>query len=89
MNHKIKDNLFATAITATVIALVIVLNVVLYYLSAINGWYIANAEELDLSLSGSTEELFAEAEENGRRNCEQRHETKRLGQVLRNGIPLI
>ena len=67
MNHKIKDNLFATAITAMVIALVIVLNVVLYYLSAINGWYIANAEELDLSLSGSTEELFAEAEEKGRR----------------------
>lgn len=67
MNRKIKDNLFAAVITAFVIALVVLVNVVLYSLTAINGWYFAYAEELDLTVSGNTRELFAEAEKQGRK----------------------
>ncbi len=67
MNRKIKDNLFAAAITAFVIAIVVLANVVLYSLTAINGWYFAYAEKIDLTVSGNTKELFAEAERQGRK----------------------
>ena len=67
MNRKVKDNLFATLMTALVIAFIVLANVVLYSLTAINEWYFVYTEEIDLSLSGSTTELFADAEKKGRK----------------------
>lgn len=67
MNRKVKDNLFATLMTALVIAFIVLANVVLYSLTAINEWYFVYTEEIDLSLSGSTRELFADAEKKGRK----------------------
>lgn len=67
MNNKVKDNLFAAAVTAMIIAAVVLVNVVLYSLTAINGWHIAYAEELDLTISGNTDDLFADAIKEGRK----------------------
>ena len=67
MNRKVKDNLFAALITAMVIALTVLANVVLYSLTSINGWHFAYAEKLDLTVSGNTKELFADAEAAGRK----------------------
>ena len=52
-------------ITALVIAVTVVLNVLIYTLTSLFGWYIYSPESADLSLSGSTDELFAEAIEDG------------------------
>ena len=67
MKNKLKDNLFAIATSAAIIAVVVLVNVVLYSLTAINGWYVAYAEELDLTISGNTDPLFADAIEEGRK----------------------
>ncbi len=66
MKNKLKDNIFAAVITAAVIAAVVLANIVLYSLTAINGWGIVYAEELDLTISGNTDALFKEAIEDGR-----------------------
>ncbi len=67
MKNKLKDNLLAVATSAAVIAVVVLLNVVLYSLTAINGWYVAYAEELDLTISGRTDPLFEDAIKQGRK----------------------
>ncbi len=67
MKNKLKDNLLAAAASAAVIAVVVLLNVVLYSLTAINGWYVAYAEELDLTISGRTDPLFEDAIAKGRK----------------------
>ncbi len=66
MKNKLKDNLFAAGISAALIIAVVLVNVVLYSLTAINGWYIAYAEEQDLSISGNTDVLFKDAIAEGR-----------------------
>lgn len=57
-------------LTMAVIAAVLVANVVLYYLAGTFSWYIYKAETPDLSLSGSTEDFFAEAVENAKADAE-------------------
>ncbi len=67
MKSKLKDNLFAAITSAALIVAVVLVNIVLYSLTAINGWYIAYAEELDLTVSGNTDALFADAMASGRK----------------------
>ena len=49
--------------TAMLLAVVIALNVVIYALAQSLGWYFSPISEVDLSVSGSTDILFAEANE--------------------------
>ena len=51
----------AGILTAAVIAVVIMLNVVLYALASTYGWYVYSTEELDLSVSDATDSYFADA----------------------------
>lgn len=51
----------SASLTAVVIAVVVVLNAVLYALTSLFGLYIYSPETDDLSLSGNTDDLFAEA----------------------------
>ena len=51
----------AGILTAAVIAVVIMLNVVLYALATTYSWYIYSTEELDLSVSDATDAYFADA----------------------------
>ena len=48
-------------LTAAILAVVIVANVVLYVLAQTFGWYFMSTEKIDLSISGSTDALFADA----------------------------
>lgn len=51
----------AGILTAAVIAVVIMLNVVLYALASTYDWYVYSTEELDLSVSDATDAYFADA----------------------------
>lgn len=51
----------AGILTAAVIAVVIMLNVVLYALASTYGWYVYSTEELDLSVSDATDAYFKDA----------------------------
>jgi len=66
MKRKLKDNLFPVIITTAIIAVTVLLNIVLYSLTAINDWYYLYTETIDLTVSGNTDALFAEAEKEGR-----------------------
>ena len=57
----------AAAITALVLAVVVVLNVVLFILVESFGWYLTPKSSFDISLSGATDALFASAIEEGKR----------------------
>ena len=52
--------------TATLLAVVIVANVLVYTLAQTFGWYYTPLTEMDLSVSGSTDILFAEANESAK-----------------------
>lgn len=67
MKSKLKNHLFAAVFSLLLVVVIILVNVVLYSLTAINGWYIAYAEEIDLTVSGNTKELFADAEAEGKK----------------------
>lgn len=67
MKSKLKDNLFSTAVSAAVIAAIVLVNIVLYSLTQINGWYKVYASDVDSSISGNTDLLFADAIAEGRR----------------------
>lgn len=56
-----KLNGISVAITAGVIAVAVVLNTVVYYMTSLFGLYLYKPETDDLSLSGATDSLFAEA----------------------------
>ncbi len=67
MKNKLKTNLFSAVVTSAVIAVIVLVNVVLYSLTEINEWYFAYTESIDFSISGNTDDLFAEAEREGRK----------------------
>ena len=60
------ENAFRTAVTALVIALVLVFNILIYILGTAFGLYFYTVEKQDLTISGSTDRLFSEAIEDGR-----------------------
>lgn len=66
MKNKLKDNLFSAAVTAAVITAVVLVNIVLYSLTQINGWYKIYSSNLDSTISGNTDLLFEEAIAEGR-----------------------
>ena len=53
-------------LTAMLLAVVIVANVLIYTLAQTLGWYFSPLSEVDLSVSGSTDILFAEANESAK-----------------------
>ncbi len=55
------DRFSSATVTALVIAVAIVVNVILYTLVELFGWYWYLEEKKDLSITGNSEELFAEA----------------------------
>ena len=59
------NDFYATAITAVIVAAVVLVNVIVYTLAVAFGWYFTPARKDDLSISGSGETLFAEAIEKG------------------------
>lgn len=56
-----KVNGISIGITSGVIAAAVVLNIVIYTLTSLFGLYLYKPETADLSISGATDELFAEA----------------------------
>ena len=56
-----------TTLTALVIAIIIVANAVIYAIVQLFGLYLYTPEKKDLTLTGISEELFAEAEEDGKK----------------------
>ena len=60
------ENAFRSAMTALVIALVLVFNILIYVLGSAFGLYFYTIEKQDLTISGATDALFAEAIEDGR-----------------------
>ncbi|MBQ8719784.1 MAG: Gldg family protein [Clostridia bacterium] len=77
------EGAFRTAMTALIIALAVVLNLLIYLLTTTLGLYFYTIEQVDLTISGSTDALFASAIEDERRVsilfCQSRDE------VLANG----
>ena len=59
-------NLTSGTTAALVIAVVVVLNVLIYTLTSVFGLYLYSPVSYDFSLSGATDELFGEAIEDGR-----------------------
>ncbi len=53
-------------VTALIIAVIAVLNVLIYTLTSVFGLYLYTPTVYDFSLSGATDEMFLEAEEDGR-----------------------
>lgn len=62
-----RDSTVSGAITAVIVAIVLVANVILYILSGFFGLYLYSPEKVDLELSGATDELFASDIQAGRR----------------------
>lgn len=58
-------NLTSSATAALIIAVIVVLNVIIYTLTSVFGLYLFSPTTYDFSLSGATDELFREAEEDG------------------------
>ncbi len=68
MNNKLKDNLFALVTSVAIVVAVVLVNVVLYSITAINGWYKSYANtDLDLTIGDNTDALFADAIAKGRK----------------------
>lgn len=63
-------------LTAALIVAVLVANVVLYYLAGTFGWYVYKTETPDLSLSGATDDYFAEAIKGAQADAELGIESK-------------
>ena len=61
------ERLSGTALTAIIIALVIVLNVIVFVLDAHFGLYLYKPKTADMSISGATDSYFREAMERGER----------------------
>ncbi len=62
------EKLTSTAITAILIGVVIAVNIIVYTLTTVFGWYFTpSAENYDLTLSGVTDELFADAIQSGKK----------------------
>ena len=59
-------SLTSGTVTALIIAVVAVLNVLIYTLTSVFGLYLYSSTTYDFSLSGATDELFREAEEDGK-----------------------
>ena len=59
--------LTSTVIMATVLAIIVVLNVALYAVVELFGWYVSEPETIDTEISGATDTLFASAIEEKRR----------------------
>ena len=57
-----RENLFSGATTALFLAFAIVINLIVYVITTAFGLYLSTPNQVDLSLSGYTESLFAEAE---------------------------
>ena len=55
------NDVYATAITAVIIAAVVLVNVIIYTLASTFGWYFTPERKDDLSISDSGEALFADA----------------------------
>ena len=65
-NKKLFDKLSSRAVSALFIALVIVVNVILYVLVNAFNLYLYSDEPLDLSVSGAADEIFKKASEEGK-----------------------
>lgn len=63
-------------LTAALLVAVLVANIVLYYLAGTFGWYIYKTETPDLSLSGATDDYFAEAIKGAKADAELGIESK-------------
>lgn len=61
MNSAVKRNLPSVILTSTVIAAVVMVNVIVFALASTFGWYLYSQPVDDLSISDSGEVLFAEA----------------------------
>lgn len=62
-----KEKLSATAVSALVIAVVVVVNAILFTVVEAFGLYLYSTEKTDLSISGMTDSLFAAAIEDGKK----------------------
>ncbi len=56
-------NFTSLVLVSTVICAVVFLNMILYMLTSAFGWYLYSPEELDLSITDASDELFADAQE--------------------------
>ena len=61
-----RENLFSGATTALLLAFAIVINLIVYVITTAFGLYLYAPNDVDLSLSGYTKSLFAEAEAEAR-----------------------